>query len=78
MHYSYSYYNSGKLKEKSASGKRLLSYEYDLNGNKIKQTDVTGKTTEYMNELDQLQEIHDGGKCITAFKYNDDGTIKKL
>ena len=78
MHYSYSYYNSGKLKEKSASGKRLLSYEYDLNGNKIKQTDVTGKTTEYIyNELDQLQEIHDGGKCITAFKYNDDGTIKE-
>ncbi|WP_370762745.1 RHS repeat-associated core domain-containing protein [Megamonas funiformis] len=78
MHYSYSYYNSGKLKEKSASGKRLLSYEYDLNGNKIKQTDVTGKTTEYIyNELDQLQEIHDSGKCITAFKYNDDGTIKE-
>ena len=78
MHYSYSYYNSGKLKEKSASGKRLLSYEYDLNGNKIKQTDVTGKTTEYIyDELDQLQEIHDGGKCITAFKYNDDGTIKE-
>ena len=78
MHYSYSYYNSGKLKEKSASGKRLLSYEYDLNGNKIKQTDVTGKTTEYIyNELDQLQEIHDGGRCITAFKYNNDGTIKE-
>jgi RHS repeat-associated protein len=78
MHYSYSYYNNGKLKEKSASGKRLLSYEYDLNGNKIKQTDVTGKTTEYIyDELDQLQEIHDGGKCITAFKYNDDGTIKE-
>ena len=78
MHYSYSYYNSGKLKEKSASGKRLLSYEYDLNGNKIKQTDVTGETTEYIyNEPDQLQEIHDGGKCITAFKYNDDGTIKE-
>ena len=78
MYYSYSYYNSGKLKEKSASGKRLLSYEYDLNGNKIKQTDVTGKTTEYIyDELDLLQEIHDGGKCITAFKYNDDGTIKE-
>ena len=29
------------------------------------------------DELDQLQEIHDGGKCITAFKYNDDGTIKE-
>ena len=78
MYYSYSYYNNGKLKEKSASGKRLLSYEYDLNGNKIKQTDVTGKTTEYIyDELDLLQEIHDGGKCITAFKYNDDGTIKE-
>ena len=78
MRYSYSYYTNGSLKEKSASGKRLLSYEYDLNGNKIKQTDVTGKTTEYIyDELDLLQEIHDGGKCITAFKYNDDGTIKE-
>ena len=78
MRYSYSYYTNGSLKEKSASGKRLLSYEYDLNGNKIKQTDVTGKTTEYIyDELDQLLEIHDGGKCITAFKYNDDGTIKE-
>ena len=78
MRYSYSYYANGSLKEKSASGKRLLSYEYDLNGNKIKQTDVTGKTTEYIyDELDQLLEIHDGGKCITAFKYNDDGTIKE-
>ena len=78
MRYSYSYYTNGSLKEKSASGKRLLSYEYDLNGNKIKQTDVTGKTTEYIyDELDQLLEIHDSGKCITAFKYNDDGTIKK-
>ena len=55
-----------------------MSYEYDLNGNKIKQTDVTGKTTEYIyDELDQLLEIHDGGKYITAFKYNDDGTIKE-
>ncbi|WP_346687868.1 RHS repeat-associated core domain-containing protein [Megamonas hypermegale] len=78
MRYSYSYYANGSLKEKSASGKRLLSYEYDLNGNKIKQTDVTGKTTEYIyDELDQLLEIHDSGKCITAFKYNDDGTIKE-
>ena len=78
MRYSYSYYANGSLKEKSASGKRLLSYEYDLNGNKIKQTDVTGKTTEYIyDELDLLQEIRDGGKCITAFKYNDNGTIKE-
>ena len=78
MRYSYSYYTNGSLKEKSASGKRLLSYEYDLNGNKIKQTDVTGKTTEYIyDELDRLLEIHDEGKCITAFKYNDDGTIKE-
>ena len=78
MRYSYSYYANGSLKEKSASGKRLLSYEYDLNGNKIKQTDVTGKMTEYIyDERDLLQEIRDGGKCITAFKYNDDGTIKE-
>ena len=44
MRYDYTYYSNGLLKNKSASGRMLLQYEYDLNGNKTKQTDLTGKT----------------------------------
>jgi len=45
MRYDYTYYPDGSLKEKRASGKTLVSYAYDLNGNKIEQTDISGKKT---------------------------------
>ncbi|MDE6916054.1 MAG: hypothetical protein K2P39_04570 [Lachnospiraceae bacterium] len=35
-----------RLAAKSASGRELLSYSYDLNGNLIRQKDRTGKITE--------------------------------
>ncbi len=37
----------GRLARKSASGRTLLAMAYDKNGNKIRQTDVAGKTTEF-------------------------------
>lgn len=45
MRYSYSYYAGGRLKEKTGRSRRLLAYEYGLNGNKVRPTDVAGKTT---------------------------------
>ena len=45
MRYDYAYYQGGLLKEKKASGKVLISYEYDSLGKKISQTDLTGKCT---------------------------------
>ncbi|MCI8316894.1 MAG: hypothetical protein HFH74_18030 [Lachnospiraceae bacterium] len=45
MHYSYVYDTMGRLTEKKASGRRLLSFQYDLNGNLTNQTDVTGGRT---------------------------------
>jgi YD repeat-containing protein len=79
MRYSYSYYADGRLKEKTASGRRLLAYEYDLNGNKIRQTDVTGKTTEYrFNSLDLLTDLYENGNRIAGYDYNLDGTIQAL
>ncbi len=55
MRYSYAYDEMGRLKEKSASGRRLLSLSYDLNGNLTEQEDVTGKGlyTEYAYDHDK-------------------------
>lgn len=51
MHYGYAYDALGRLAEKRASGRTLLSFQYDLNGNLTCQTDVAGKVTEYRYDL---------------------------
>ena len=51
MRYRYQYDAMGRLSQKSASGRRLVSLSYDLNGNLTEQTDVTGKTTEYRYDV---------------------------
>ncbi len=64
---------------KSARGRTLLAYTYDLNGNRISMTDVTGKCTGYRyNSLDLLEEIVDNGKVQARCYYNGDGTIRRL
>lgn len=79
MRYDYTYYGNGLLKEKSASGKTLLALEYDLNGNRIRQKDVTGKTTEYHYDvLDRLEEIYDNETRIASYEYCPDGMIKSV
>ena len=63
MHYSYTYDTMGRMKEKTASGRKLLAFAYDKNGNLTGQEDVTGKVTEYRyNLLDQVTEVWDSGK----------------
>jgi len=60
-------------------GRTLLSFQYDLNGNLIHQTDVTGKMTEYHYDLaDNIREVWDNGKKIAEYEYNADNTIKYL
>ncbi|WP_289804810.1 RHS repeat-associated core domain-containing protein, partial [Dubosiella newyorkensis] len=79
MRYDYAYDAAGRLKTKRASGVSLLSYEYDLNGNLMGMTDVTGKHTAYRyNSLNQLEEITDSGRSLARYSYNADGTIKRL
>ena len=78
MAYSYTYDAMGRLSKKSASGRTLLSLEYDGNGNRIRQTDVTGKITEYRFDLlDRLTEVWDDGKKLAEYGYYPDGTIQR-
>ena len=68
----------GPSGRKSASGRTLLSMAYDHNGNKIRQTDVTGKVTEYSYSiLDLPEKIWDDGNELAAYQYNPDGTIRQ-
>lgn len=79
MRYAYEYDVMGRLARKSASGRTLLAMAYDKNGNKIRQTDVAGKTTEFTySALDLLLKMYDDGAELAAYDYNPDGTIRVL
>lgn len=79
MRYAYEYDGMGRLARKSASGRTLLAMTYDKNGNKVRQTDVTGKITEFTySALDLLTKMCDDGRELSSYDYNPDGTIKEL
>lgn len=79
MRYSYKYDQMGRLLRKSASGRALLSHTYDKNGNRISQTDVTGRTIEYVyDDLDLLVEVYENGSKLSTYEHNPDGTVKSL
>ena len=55
-----------------------MSLEYDGNGNRTRQTDVTGKITEYRFDLlDRLTEVWDDGEKLAEYGYYPDGTIQR-
>ncbi len=65
--------------QKTASGRKLLAFAYDKNGNLTGQEDVAGKVTEYRyNLLDQVTEVWDSGKRLAAYTYNPDGTVRSI
>lgn len=77
MRYVYEYDALDRMIRKSASGRTLLALAYDGNGNKIRQTDVAGKVTEFVySPLDLLTEVWDDGHRLAAYEYNADGTIR--
>ncbi len=79
MHYSYEYDPMGRITRKSASGRTLLAYGYDLNGNLTTQRDVTGKVTEYTyNALDLIEKVTDNGTVTAEYGYYPDGSIRSL
>ena len=76
MRYAYEYDEMGRMTRKSASGRTLLAMAYDRNGNKIRQTDVSGKVTEYAySPLDLLEKVWDDGRDLAEYAYNADGTL---
>ena len=77
MRYAYEYDTLDRMIRKSASGRTLLALAYDGNGNKVSQTDVAGKVTEFVySPLDLLTEVWDDGHRLAAYEYNADGTIR--
>ncbi len=78
MRYDYRYLLGGKLKEKLASGRTLLSYAYDLDGRIVRRSDVSGKETEYKYDLTgRLAEVSEGGRVLAAYDY-DGARVKKV
>ena len=76
MRYAYEYDAMGRMVRKSASGRTLLALAYDMNGNKICQTDVTGKVTEFhFDLLDILKEVYDNGVKLAEYEHSVAGML---
>ncbi|WP_250278723.1 EndoU domain-containing protein [[Clostridium] colinum] len=79
MQYNYTYDIMGRIENKTASGRTLISYEYDKNGNKIKELDITGKVTKFeYNELDLLKKVSYNENTIATYDYYKNGLIKNI
>ena len=79
MRYDYTYDAMGRLAGKSAGGRSLAAYTYDVGGNRTGLTDLTGKRTEYEYDYaDRLRKVYDNGNCQACYTYNPDGTMKAL
>ena len=71
MRYEYAYYQGGLLKEKKASGKALVSCEYDAFGRKTSQTDLTGKHTGYRYHPNgMLSQVLGNGNVLAGYDYH--------
>ena len=79
MRYEYAYYPGGLLKEKKASGRALVSYEYDAFGKKTAQTDLTGKRTDYRyHENGMLSQVLENGNVLAGYDYNMNKTLSRM
>ena len=79
MRYEYHYDSMGRVTQKKASARTLLTYTYDLNGNQSSITDLTGKTTTYRYDAaDRITEVADNGTIRARYRYHADGTLRQL
>ena len=57
----------------------MLALEYDKNGNKVQQIDVTGKLTGFdYDPMGQLLRLTDDGQELAVYTYNPDGTPRAV
>ena len=79
MRYDYIHDCMGRLIRKTASGRTLIENTYDLNGNRIRLVDITGKECNYHYDLlDRIESISGNQKEYVTYQYNDDGTLKRM
>ncbi len=70
---------AGRPVGKESGGRMLLELEYDGNGNLARQTDMTGKVTEYRYDVcDRITDVVDDGVSVAQYGYNADGTVRSL
>ena len=79
IRYRYFYDACGRLESKSACGRTLLRYTYDLNGDLRTLTDATGKTTEYgYDGCRRLVSIREDGKSLAEYRYTPGGRRSRV
>ncbi|MBU3218420.1 RHS repeat domain-containing protein, partial [Clostridium estertheticum] len=80
MLYEYSFNDEGMLESKSASGKKLLSYDYDKNNNTKTIKDITGKSSIYSyDDANRVKEIKDNNEDnLVNYAYFKNDNIKSI
>ena len=78
--YDYAYTPNDLLKSKSASGKPLLEYTYDRNGNLSCLTDSIGNSLHYTYDtVNRLEQVSEGqGNILASYSYHSFGGLCKL
>ncbi|MCB2343292.1 RHS repeat-associated core domain-containing protein, partial [Clostridium estertheticum] len=80
MLYEYSFNDEGMLESKSASGRTLLSYDYDKNNNIKTIKDITGKSSIYnYDAANRVKEIKDNNEnTVVNYDYFKNDNIKNI
>ena len=74
MRYDYRRDILGRILEKSASGRSLVSYSYDHLGRLSGRRDITGKETAFEYDLTgKLSRVTDNGKIVAEYSYDPAG-----
>ncbi|MCB2355755.1 RHS repeat domain-containing protein [Clostridium estertheticum] len=80
MLYEYSFNDEGMLESKSASGRTLLSYDYDKNNNIKTIKDISGKSSIYRyDEANRVKEIKNNNEnTVVDYDYFKNDNIKTI
>ena len=79
--YQYDYTATGLLQQKASSGKSLLGYTYDKNGNLTELANVMDMTTRYCYDgMDRLRQVSDGSSKtpLAVYDYTAGNRVRSL